>query len=402
MRKCPACGAPYNVLDALCPQCGRELPAPYEGYDGAPAQPEGEALNADAVLAAIVSDEMPENTVILSGAEVMLGDTTYPRGSVVIADGKITEVLNFPITDPDTSATFVDLSGLLLAAGFVNLCPTLTTGPVSADALTQAAVNATAGGVTTLLPRLAPRAAEELAAVLDAFRAALSTPIPGARLAGLRVETPFRAPALGGLSLNDPDSQAMLALLFEHKDIIRMVTLAPELPGAYDLIHRLRDAGILVSLGGSEADYDDTLEALEAGASHVTRLFEQMPPLAPLAPGLVGAALERDEFYVEFTCETTVLHPAVISTIISAKGAERALPAAPDGEPLTAVRVLVEEVGWDLGEALSMFAATPALCLDGANFGAIQVAAVADLVILDQELQPVATLIGGGTVWQRE
>jgi len=290
---------------------------------------------------------------------------------------------------------------MLLAAGFVNMSPALPAAPVTPAAFTAMAVNAAAGGVTTLMPRIAPRSTAELAAALDAFRAALSTPAPGARLAGLRVETPFHAPALGGLALDDPAAREMLPLIIEHSDIVRIVTLAPELPSAYELLHRLREAGILVSLGASEAEYEDALEALEAGATHVTRLFEQMPPLQPLAPGLAGAALERDELFVEFTCDAAVIHPAIISTVISAKGAERALPAAPDGEPLTAVRMLVEDVGWDVGEALSMLAATPALCLGGANFGALQVGAVADLVILDPELHPVATLVGGGTVWQR-
>jgi N-acetylglucosamine-6-phosphate deacetylase len=408
MRKCPACGANYDVLDALCPRCGRELPAPYEGWDGAGAAPRPDEgpIDADALTAALLDGEvMPEDTLILSGAEVMLGDSSFNPGSVVITKGKITEVLSFPINEPETGAGYANLSGMILAAGFVDMSATLPAGRIDAETFTTLSRQAAARGVTALLPRIEARSAEELAAVVEAFRAAQAQAVPGARLLGLRVETPFRDPAMASgdaFGFDDPRAQAMLALCEANKDIIRLVTLAPELPGAFASIHRLREAGIFVSLGVSAADYDDTLEAIEAGATHVTRLFQQMLPLQPLAPGLIGAALERDELFTEFSADPAVLHPAIMSMLISAKGAERALPAAPDGSPLTAVRTLVEAVGWDLTEALSMVAATPALCLGGKNFGSIEVGAVADLVILDQELNPLATLVGGGTVWQRE
>lgn len=404
MRQCPACGADYNVLDAICPRCGKELPAPYEGWGSTPPpeKPE-EAADAGELSATLLEDTVPSEQLILTGAEVMLGDASFNPGTVVVTRGKIAEVLSFPLTENETDAIFVKLDGLILAAGFVNLSPVPVAARTAREFL-EMARGVAARGVTTLVPCLAPASADELAAALEAFRTAQAVPSPGARLGGVRVETPFRNPAVTNgpcLALDDPRAQAWLPILAQHADIIRLVTLAPELSGADELLQQLRAANIAVSLGHSAADYHDALDAIEAGATHVTRLFEEMSALTPLQPGLAGAALERDELFTEFRCDLTVLHPSLISIIISAKGAERALPAASDGDPLAAVRVLVNDVGWDLTEALAMVAATPALFLGGQNFGGIQVGAVADLAILDQELNPVATLVGGGTVWNR-
>ncbi len=404
MRQCPSCGTDYDVLDALCPKCGKELPAPYEEYEAAPLRAQRDPLDPDALTARLLDDDaLASEQIILSGPEVMLGDSSYESGSVVMVRGLITEVLSFPIEEPADAAAFLELDGLIVSPGFVSLAPALPgTPPRHAEDFLGMARTAAQQGVTTLLPRIAPATAEELEAALQAFRAAQAQPSPGARLYGLRVDTPFATAGNGlAMPLDDPRAQAMLPLFVAYKDLIRMVTLAPDLPGAYDLIHTLRELGIIVSLGRSQAEYDDAIEAVEAGATHVANLYEAMPPLTPAAPGLAGAALERDELFTEFRCDSAIIHPAMVSILITAKGAERALPVAPDGNPLTAVRILVDDIGWDLVEALAMVSTTPALCLGAANFGAITLGAVADLVILDQELNPVATLVGGGTVWQR-
>ena len=115
---------------------------------------------------------------------------------------------------------------------------------------------------------------------------------------------------------------AILAVIDAHRTAVRIVTLAPELPGGLDLVRRLAAAGHLVSLGHSAATYDQGVAAIAAGARHATHLFNRMPPLSHRVPGLVGAVLDAGP---EVTCEVIGdgyhVHAAMVRLAVRAKGA---------------------------------------------------------------------------------
>ncbi len=178
------------------------------------------------------------------------------------------------------------------------------------------------------------------------------------------------------------------------------------------------------------------MAAFDAGATHATHLFNAMAPLHHRNPGLVGAALDNDRIFTEVVCDGVHVHPAVISTVITAKGADRFVPISDGlqgagmregefflgGQHVTVrdgvarldsgtiagsittmdaiLRFLVERVGWNLGEALLMCATTPAEALDMQSIGHIAPNAYADLVVLDRELNVRMTFVNGRVVYK--
>src|SRR5947208_3303373 len=123
--------------------------------------------------------------------------------------------------------------------------------------------------------------------------------------------------------IRDPDADECRRLLDAADGLIRVMTLAPELPGALYLIRLLRRDGVIASLGHSEADYDTTLAAIDAGASHATHLFNAMPPLHHRSPGLAAACLNEPELHAEVIADGVHLAPEVVRLAVRAKGPER-------------------------------------------------------------------------------
>lgn len=139
-------------------------------------------------------------------------------------------------------------------------------------------------------------------------------PLGGARLAGVHLEGPFLSPAKKGAqaadSLRTPDIGLFHRLNEASGGAVRMVTVAPELPGAMDFIREV--SGVCaVSLGHTGADYDNAMAAYGAGASHTTHLFNAMPPFHHRSPGVVGAAFDAGAS-AELICDGIHCHPAAV------------------------------------------------------------------------------------------
>ena len=141
----------------------------------------------------------------------------------------------------------------------------------------------------------------------------------GARLAGVHVEGPFLAPPRAGIHpsahLAQPD-KAQLVQWVESGPIV-MMTLAPELPGATDLIAALRGEGIVVSLGHSEATYEEAMEGFDAGATTITHLFNAMSGISAREPGLAGAALSRPDVWLQLIIDLMHVDPVLVKLVAS-------------------------------------------------------------------------------------
>lgn len=144
--------------------------------------------------------------------------------------------------------------------------------------------------------------------------------VPGA--AGVHLEGPFLAPGRRGAhaaeSLIAPTPEAVGTLLAAGDGILRQVTLAPELPGALAAVRAFTDAGVVVAVGHTEADYATAGAAFDHGARLLTHAFNAMPGLHHRDPGPVGAALERDEVVLELIADGVHVHPALIRTLFAA------------------------------------------------------------------------------------
>jgi N-acetylglucosamine-6-phosphate deacetylase len=141
---------------------------------------------------------------------------------------------------------------------------------------------------------------------IPALIARMSELVPLVRdgtLAGIHLEGPFLSPARRGAHnpdlLRTPDAATLDALLAAGEGGLRMITIAPELPGGLEAIRRIADAGVVVAVGHSDGSADVVLRAVDAGATVVTHLFNGMPPLHHRSPGPVGVALTDDRLTVE-------------------------------------------------------------------------------------------------------
>ena len=140
--------------------------------------------------------------------------------------------------------------------------------------------------------------------------------------------------------LHDPDIPMLRRLQSDAKGLVKLVTVAPEQPGAMEFIRTATAEGIHVSVGHTIADYDTASAAFAAGADHATHLYNGMPPLHHREPGVIGAARDDEKVMPEIICDGIHVHGSVIRATFAMFGAERMIlisdslraTGMPDGE----------------------------------------------------------------------
>lgn len=153
---------------------------------------------------------------------------------------------------------------------------------------------------------------------------------PGAELVGINLEGPFLSEGKKGAQnpdyLHKPDTEMLERLLNSAQGLVRLITVAPELPGALPFIETAaKRFGLTVSVGHTEADYDTAMAAFQAGASQATHLYNGMPPLHHRAPGVIGAAFDAEGVRAELICDGVHIHPAVIRMTFQLFGRDRVI-----------------------------------------------------------------------------
>jgi N-acetylglucosamine-6-phosphate deacetylase len=295
--------------------------------------------------------------IILSGADLVLPDRIVSGGTLVLDAGRIVEIDDHQ-RPSDARVSRHDLHGHLIVPGFIDVHVhgaegTDTLGP--SDAIRTLAALLPRHGVTAFCPTSLACDPATLRRMLTAVRDARSAPAPGAaRVLPAHLESNFvsreyagaqpveclrRPPVLHDVR-DDRDGHESRSSDFTGGDILAeitrarpdvgIVTIAPELEGAIDLIKHLSTAGHVVSLGHSGATYEQARAGIDAGARQATHLFNRMPPLSHRAPGLAGAVLQSDEVAAELICDGVHVHPAVVRVAIGAKHASRIM-AITDG-----------------------------------------------------------------------
>jgi len=354
-------------------------------------------------------------------------------GWVVVSDGRISSVGSPHEHAPETERSF-DATGRLVTPGFVDIHVNGAGGSNFEDGVDEtfhalAAMRAhgttrtVASYVTAPIPRL-----------VESMRAAQRVMDRDPGLVGVHVEGPFLAPgrrgAHDGTLLCRPDRVSVDRLLEAASGVMRKITIAPELPGAMDAIERFVDAGVRVAIGHTECDYDTAREAFERGASLVTHAFNAMAPIEGRAPGVLGAAIGAEHVTIELIADGMHVHPASIALLFAAAPGRIALvtdaiaaAAAPDGRYLLggldvdvadgravvagtdtlagstltadrAPRVVVDECGIALHDAVAAFTQTPAVAIGEQDPALIVEGAPGALVVLDDELYVSDVLSG--------
>jgi N-acetylglucosamine-6-phosphate deacetylase len=182
-------------------------------------------------------------------------------------------------------------------------------------------------GTDAILPTVYPGPLESMRENMTAIRKAMSSQRGGAVILGVHLEGPFlnaeRAGSLDGKNFQDPSPKRFASLIDGFEDIIRIITIAPELPGALKLIETCRKKEFLVQMGHSDATYEQAEEGKHAGATGITHLFNAMRGFHHREPGLAGFGLMDDDLYVEVIADLAHLHPQSLKMVLDMKSPER-------------------------------------------------------------------------------
>jgi N-acetylglucosamine-6-phosphate deacetylase len=164
-------------------------------------------------------------------------------------------------------------------------------------------------------------------AIEAGIRAVLESKVEGAEIIGIHMEGPFINPARKGAfaleTIVQPDINLLEHYLHAAQGAIRLITLAPELEHALDLVRYARQAGVVCSAGHTQATWDQMMAAIEAGVSHVTHTYNGMAPLNHRDPGILGAALVDDRLTVEIIADGIHVHPMALKLLLRCKPAGR-------------------------------------------------------------------------------
>ncbi|MER7175521.1 N-acetylglucosamine-6-phosphate deacetylase [Streptomyces mesophilus] len=258
---------------------------------------------------------------VLTGARVVLPTGTVTDGRVIVDDaGRIAGA-----AEPDAPA--VDLSGHWVVPGFVDIHnhggggASFTSGTV--DDVLKGVRTHREHGTTTLV-------ASTVTGDMDflAQRAGLLSELAEqGEIAGIHFEGPFISPCRKGAHdeslLRDPDPADVRKLMDAARGQARMFTLATELPGGVDSVRLLAEHGVIAAIGHTDATYEQTKEAIDAGATVATHLFNAMPAIGHRLPGPIVALLEDERVTVELINDGTHLHPAALELAFHRAGASR-------------------------------------------------------------------------------
>jgi len=182
-------------------------------------------------------------------------------------------------------------------------------------------------GTSALVPTVYPGSIEAMRENMTAVRRAVAAQREGAKIVGVHLEGPFlnpeRAGSLDRDSFADPSVEAYTRLIEDFEDLIKIITIAPELPGALRLIELSREKGFLVHMGHSDATFEQAEEGKRAGATGITHLFNAMRSFHHREPGLAGFGLMDDDVYVEIIADMAHLHPQSLKMIFEMKSPDR-------------------------------------------------------------------------------
>ncbi len=387
--------------------------------------------------------EQPHGRFALTNGRIVLPHEIVAGKAVVVEGGKIAGIAGVGSLGSDLDQ--IDVGRRIIAPGLIDIHTHGALGHTfnepTAEAYTAITQENARRGVTALLATLATAPIPDLVACLAFGRQWMHESHEGARVLGMHLESPYISPAQKGAldpaNIRTPDDGTP-DILLEHHNVLKIMVLAPELPGALDLVAKLAKLGIVPAAGHSSAKDEHVLAAMQVGLRHVTHIWSAMSTTIREGPwrkpGLLEASLLFDGLTVEMISDNKHLPPTLMKLAAKCIGPDRlcAISDATSGAGLpegarfamgdmeyqvhdgvgmmfdrTAfagsttlvnqmVPILADVVGIPLPEAVRMLTLTPARVIgwDGRK-GSLEPGKDADLVIFDEDWTAWRTMIGG-------
>lgn len=369
---------------------------------------------------------------IING-KIILHDEIVNK-NVFIEDDKITEISNRQPEDED----IIDAKGAYISPGFIDVHTHGRGGSdtmyATFDDLNTISKATLKTGVTSFLPTTMTMPVDDIAKAIENI-AVNKDKVEGAQVLGTHLEGPFFNKKYKGAQPEEcmilPTVDNYLSFVQDHQDIIRKISIAPELEHSLELISYLKDKNTVVSLGHTNATYEQAQAAIDAGATSGTHTYNAMTPLTHRAPGVVGAVMINDSVYAELILDGVHVNYAAAKALLRTKGKDKlilitdSLEAAglengkyllgnqdvyvKDGEARlidgtlagsivsmnVAVKNAYEHLGLTLNEAVNLASYNPAQSLNEPLLGEIKVGNYADIIFFDDNIQIQQTMIKG-------
>jgi len=357
-------------------------------------------------------------------------------GKALVFDEKITGFCN--AGELPAGIDVVDAAGAYVSPGLIDVHTHGCLGYDASDGnpgqLREMCAYLPKTGVTAWLPTTMTIPPVDIVKAFDAIRSVKKESPTGARILGVNMEGPYLNKKRKGAHLEEnllpPDAK----FIKENADIMRLVTIAPELDDNFAAVKAACGAGVVVSIGHSDADYSTAMHSFANGVKHTTHLFNAMSPLNHRDPGVVGAALDAD-VTVELITDTFHIHKDVFKLVHKLKGDKLILitdsirsAGMPDGEyDLGGQQVVLKGIecrlldGTIAGSVLTMIGAVKNMNLHTSvplfeivacaslyparvigfdkTKGSLEVGKDADITIFDDTFNVQKTIIGGDIIY---
>lgn len=354
--------------------------------------------------------------------------------NLFIVDDKISEISDRKPTDEEV----VDANGLYVSPGFIDVhthgrggSDTMYPTFEDLNTISKATLKT---GVTSFLPTTMTMPVDDIAKAIENV-VVNKDKVEGAQILGTHLEGPFFNKKYKGAQPEEcmilPTVENYLSFVKDNQEVVRKISIAPELEHSIEFIEYLKDKNTVVSLGHTNATYEEAQRAIDAGATSGTHTYNAMTPLTHRAPGVVGAVMINDSVYAEFILDGVHVNYAAAKVLLRAKGKDKiilitdSLEAAglengkyllgnqdvyvKDGEARlidgtlagsivcmnTAVRNAYQHLGLALNEAVNLASYNVACSINEELIGEIKEGYYADIIMFDEDIDIKKTMIKG-------